>query len=60
MWPNPNETADLVTFAEEVLMENFIFFAVKVSYWNEKQKNGNTCWPWKLYFLVSSTFPFYA
>ena len=28
MWPNPHETADLVTFTEETLMENFIFCAV--------------------------------
>ena len=26
MWPNPQETEDLVTFTEESLMENFIFF----------------------------------
>ena len=28
MWPNPQETADLVTFNEEILQENFIFCAV--------------------------------
>ena len=28
MWPNSQETADLVTFMEEILMENFIFCAV--------------------------------
>ena len=28
MWPNPQETTDLVTFTEESLMENFIFCAV--------------------------------
>ena len=28
MWPNPQETADLVTFTEKPLMENFIFCAV--------------------------------
>ena len=27
MWPNPQETADLVTFTEEILMENLIFCA---------------------------------
>ena len=27
MWPNPPETADLVTFAKEILMESFIIFA---------------------------------
>ena len=26
MWPNPQQTADLVTFTEETSMENFIFF----------------------------------
>ena len=26
MWPNPQQTADLVKFTEETLMENFIFF----------------------------------
>ena len=32
MWPNPQETADLVTFTEEKsLMENFIFSAVTFS-----------------------------
>ena len=28
MWPNPQELADLVTFTEEILTENFIFCAV--------------------------------
>ena len=28
MWPNLQETADLVTFTEEALMGNFIFCAV--------------------------------
>ena len=28
MWPNPQKTADFVTFSEETLMENFIFRAV--------------------------------
>ena len=28
MWPNTQDTADLVTFTEEALMENFIFCAV--------------------------------
>ena len=30
MRPNPQETANLVTFTEESLMENFIFCAVDV------------------------------
>ena len=25
MWPNPQETTDLVTFTKETLTENFIF-----------------------------------
>ena len=28
MWPNPQETADLVTFTEEILNGNFIFCAL--------------------------------
>ena len=28
MWPNLQETADLVTFTGEILMEDFIFCAV--------------------------------
>ena len=28
MWPNPQETADLVTFTEQSLMKNFIFSGV--------------------------------
>ena len=28
MWPNPQFLADLVTFTEEILMENFIFYVV--------------------------------
>ena len=28
MWPNPQEIADLVTFNDEILNENFIFCAV--------------------------------
>ena len=27
MWPNPQETAGLVTFTEEILIENVIFCA---------------------------------
>ena len=35
MQPNPQKTADLVTFTEEILMENFIFFAVNTNMsWN--------------------------
>ena len=29
MWPNPQETADMVTFTAEILNEIFIFCAVK-------------------------------
>ena len=36
MSPNPQETADLVTFTEENLMENFIFCAAVL----EKLKNS--------------------
>ena len=32
MGPNPQETADLVTFTVEILNENFIFCAVKLLY----------------------------
>ena len=28
MWPNPQEIADLVTFSDKALMENFHFWAV--------------------------------
>ena len=28
MWPDPQEIADLVTFTEKILMEDFIFCAV--------------------------------
>ena len=31
MWPNPQETSDLVTFSKKSLMENFIFCAVNVT-----------------------------
>ena len=31
MWPNPQETADLATFTEEILMENFIFCTVNIT-----------------------------
>ena len=30
MWPNPRETADLITFTEETLNGNFIFCAVGI------------------------------
>ena len=29
MWPNPQFPSDLATFTEEILMENFIFCAVR-------------------------------
>ena len=31
MWPNPQETVDLVPFTEEILKANFIFCAVLVT-----------------------------
>ena len=31
MWPNPQETVDLVTFTEEILKGNFIFCVVLVT-----------------------------
>ena len=31
MWPNPQETADLVTFTEEILMENFYFLCSSIN-----------------------------
>ena len=31
MWPNPQETAGLVTFTERILMENLIFCAVEIA-----------------------------
>ena len=31
MWPNPQETADLVTFTEEILNEKLHFCAVVIS-----------------------------
>ena len=34
MGPNPQETADLVTFTEEILMKNFIFCAVNFAIFN--------------------------
>ena len=33
MWPNPQETADLVTFTEEIHNGNFIFCAVRNEAW---------------------------
>ena len=37
MCPNPQETRNLVTFSEEILMENFIFSAVlEKPNWNQK------------------------
>ena len=47
MYPNPSETADLVTFTEKILNGNFIFFcsyrseAVKILF-NSDPKNHNT------------------
>ena len=34
MWPNPQETAYLVTFTVEILMENVIFGAVDTKFWH--------------------------
>ena len=31
MWPNSLETADLVTFTQEILIENFIFCAMSIT-----------------------------
>ena len=32
MWPNPQETADLVTFTEQIINGKLYFFAVKSFY----------------------------
>ena len=45
MWPNPQETADLVKFPKKSLMENFIFCAV--IFLSNK-------WPWIERFDLSS------
>ena len=34
MWPNPQETADLVTYTEKILTENFIFCVVLLALTN--------------------------
>ena len=36
MWPYPQEAADLVTFTEESLMENFIFCAMIFQFFSKK------------------------
>ena len=36
MWANPQKSADLVTFTEEILMENFIFCAGLRPLWDRK------------------------
>ena len=36
MWANPQKSADLVTFTEEILMENFIFCAGLRPFWDRK------------------------
>ena len=42
MWPNLQETADLVTFTEETLIEIFIFCEVKASIrkWKHRQSHN--------------------
>ena len=40
MWPNPQETADVVTFTGKSLMENFIIYTVNnYSYLSTEKKN---------------------
>ena len=34
MWPNPQETADLVTFTEEIFNGKLHFFAAVYSVWS--------------------------
>ena len=51
MWSNPQETVDLVTFTEKILMENFIFCAVqgfllKAFRGNFKMKVSTKCFVW--------------
>ena len=43
MWPNSQETTDLITFTEETLMENLIFSAVRYNFVN----------------FIFSSFPFF-
>ena len=44
MWPNPQETEDLVTFTEEILNEklNFLCSVTGSAHWKEKKKKSNT------------------
>ena len=38
MWPNPQETVDLVIFTEEISMKSFIFCAVNVASYKRQLK----------------------
>ena len=45
MWPNPQETADFVTFTEEILDGKLFFCGVRVfeDYLKSKIKNQKLC-----------------
>ena len=37
MWPNPQETADLITFTKEILIGKFHFLWIEVNGYYEKK-----------------------
>ena len=53
MWPNPQFPADLVTFTEEILMENSIFCAVQFFKWGTFI---NHIWGRWIKFFIGETF----
>ena len=63
MWPNPQETADLVTFTEEILNEKLHFLCSESNNSDSDllfSRNGNkkrTCF---IIFLIFANFSFFV
>ena len=56
MWPNPQETADLVTFAEEIFNGKFHFLRSFRFVWliYLLYLSGHNIWHWFLCFMVNA------
>ena len=45
MWPNPQETADLFKFSEEILYGKLFYAVIWNTNWNENAVNENLIFP---------------
>ena len=57
MWPNPEETADLVTFYEEILNGKLHFLCSAVTSWVDFPQAGDAIYKNLAKTVIESIFP---